>query len=99
MLRLAHQFLRLDTGLLFIVLPLPCLSNSRYLDLSTFHGLMAEIGFTMVKERWKESGKVGYWLFRSTSGTAPENQDCVSEYSKKRVVREGDRKNNFSILL
>ncbi|KAG9040113.1 hypothetical protein FRB95_000042 [Tulasnella sp. JGI-2019a] len=99
MLRLAHKFLRPDTGLLFIVLPLPCVSNSRYLDLPHFRDLMAAIGFRIEKERWKESGKVGYWLFRATGRRGPDDRGQTLDFSRKRVVREGGGRNNFSILL
>ncbi|KAF9504590.1 hypothetical protein BS47DRAFT_660044 [Hydnum rufescens UP504] len=42
MLRLAHTFLR-TRGLLFIVLPLPCVQNSRYLDFQRLTEILAAL--------------------------------------------------------
>ncbi|PPQ63195.1 hypothetical protein CVT24_005740 [Panaeolus cyanescens] len=44
-LKLAHRFLKTD-GFLFLALPLPCVSNSRYLDFQHLTSLMEAIGFT-----------------------------------------------------
>lgn len=109
MLRLAHTFLRTG-GLLFLVvgyssastllftdfsqLPLPCVQNSRYLDINRLEGIFTAIGFEKVKERWKPKGKVAYWLYRK--GSLAEN---TNHYTKKSVVREGVSRNNFCILL
>lgn len=58
-------------------------------------GLMAALSFVQVKSRWKDGGKMAYWLFQRT--TANENTDLMP-YQKKVVLRTGNR-NNFSILL
>ncbi|KAH6918785.1 nucleolus protein [Coprinopsis sp. MPI-PUGE-AT-0042] len=100
MLRLCWDFLKED-GLLFIALPLPCLSNSRYLDFSHFTFLMHEVGFAQLKEKWKATGKMAYYLYRKT--TQGQNSHLTPEdkrqlFSKKEVLRTGNR-NNFCILL
>ncbi|PAV23748.1 D-lactate dehydrogenase cytochrome oxidoreductase [Pyrrhoderma noxium] len=63
MLRYAHSMLR-ENGLLFLALPLPCVSNSRYLTFEHLKSLMDHIGFDTLRERWKDGGKMAYWLFQ-----------------------------------
>ncbi|CCA68013.1 hypothetical protein PIIN_01880 [Serendipita indica DSM 11827] len=96
MLHLAHMLLKKD-GLLFVVLPLPCVVNSRYLTIEHWTSLMKAVGFDRVKEQWKPTGKVGYWLFRKT----PRGQRKADyrDFEKKAVLREGSARNNFCILL
>ncbi|RXW24927.1 hypothetical protein EST38_g938 [Candolleomyces aberdarensis] len=57
MLLMAHSMLVPD-GHLFVALPLPCLSNSRYLTFEHFEAVMNVVGFTKVKEKWRE-GEAG----------------------------------------
>jgi 25S rRNA (adenine2142-N1)-methyltransferase len=58
---------------------------------------MSCVGFFLVKERWKEGGKVGYWLFKKdTSAISPQR---LSIFSKKMALRDGTARNNFCILL
>ncbi|TFY83216.1 hypothetical protein EWM64_g797 [Hericium alpestre] len=94
MLRLAHTMLRAE-GLLFLALPLPCVSNSRYTTPEHLTALMAAIGFIQLRERWKPGGKMAYWLYRKTVPEANQDADC---FLKKNVLRQGNR-NNFCILL
>ena len=49
-----------------------------------------------IEERWKEGGKMAYWLFRKVVASQ-ENVDGL-RFGKKVVLREGKR-NNFCILL
>jgi 25S rRNA (adenine2142-N1)-methyltransferase len=94
MLSLIHAQLRPNrTSLLFLVLPLPCLSNSRYISISSMQALMAIIGFELVADRWKEGGKVGYWLW---AWREPGEGDG---WRKRVVETDGPKRNNFSILL
>ncbi|KAJ3554614.1 hypothetical protein NM688_g3012 [Phlebia brevispora] len=55
MLRLAYAMLRPDK-LLFLALPLPCVTNSRYMTPEHLTGLMQALSFVQVKSRWKEGG-------------------------------------------
>lgn len=79
----------------FVVqLPLPCVSNSRYLTFEHLHALMEYLGFTELKKRWKPGGKMAYWLYQRD-----EPQHATSHsFGKKAVLRTGNR-NNFCILL
>ncbi|TDL27238.1 hypothetical protein BD410DRAFT_714233 [Rickenella mellea] len=94
MLTRAHEMLRQD-GLLFLVLPLPCVTNSRYLTFEHLKTLMEFIGFEQIRDRWKEGGKMAYWLYKKTA-TIPHNAD--GGWDCKNVLRDGNR-NNFCILL
>ncbi|WVW79047.1 hypothetical protein I302_101010 [Kwoniella bestiolae CBS 10118] len=96
MLSLIHKQLKdLPNSFLFLVLPLPCLANSRYLSLSTFQDLMRIIGFTLEREQWKPGGKVGYWLWRKSAGEL-EGRD---RWVRKTVVKDGPKMNNFAVVL
>lgn len=92
MLQLAHEFLKPE-GLLFLTLPLPCVTNSRYVDFPYLKTLMEAIGFTEIQDRWKEGRKMAYWLYRK----GPCGQS-LGQFGKKLVLRQGNR-NNFCILI
>jgi len=85
-----YQFSRPE----FSQLPLPCVQNSRYLDINQLEGILTAIGFDKTKERWKPNGKVAYWLYRKGLSAGDPAQ-----YAEKFVVREGVSRNNFCILL
>lgn len=94
MLHLANTIIK-DSGYLFLALPLPCVANSRYMTFDHFDLLMKTLGFVELRRRWKEGGKMVYWLFQKER----EYQSRGSErFSKKSVLRSGNR-NNFAILL
>lgn len=94
MLRLAHDFLLSDRpAFLFIVLPLPCLTNSRYLTREHFAEIMKAVGFTLARERFRTGGKVIYSLWRRTQPQQTHGLD------KKRLLNDGKKRNNFCILL
>lgn len=72
--------------------------NSRYTTVEHYEGLMGALGFEKLQSRWKDGGKMAYWLFRRLErSTSTTYRDHVL-YEKKTVFRMGDR-NNFVILL
>jgi len=76
---------------LFLVLPAPCVLNSRYLDEGTLIKMMTALGY--VKLESKSGNKLVYYYFRwlgeaETKGTS----------FKKVAVKNGARMNNFSIV-
>src|SRR5579862_7533492 len=73
---------------LFVVLPLPCVSNSRYLPRDHFLDIMKSLGYSLF--RTKESKRMAYWLFCWT-GNVEERE------WKKKVINEGKGRNNFAI--
>lgn len=70
--------------------------NSRYVDASYVERLMNALSFKQVKTRWKEGGKMAYWLFQKVR---PEGPTDTRAFAKKAVLRTGNDRNNFSILL
>lgn len=96
MLRLCRDHLfQAPSSLLFIVLPTPCVANSRYMTPDTFKDLVHALGFRLVKERSRPGSKVTYWLWRFEGEIAGD----VSEWRTKRLRNDGPKRNNFAILI
>lgn len=81
------------TSSLFLVLPLPCITNSRYFDASLLKNIMESLGFSQV--RYHEANKVAYWLY-----------DWMGDHAKKRMIPHkkkelhgGSTRNNFYVDL
>ena len=68
--------------------------NSRYLNVENLGNLMRTLGFEKLRERWKPTGKLIYWLFMKTEPKAGLNDEI---FKRKIVLRSGER-NNFCIL-
>lgn len=79
---------------LFLVLPAPCVTNSRYLDEDRLEGIM--ISLCYMKTRRKLGKKLVYYLWRYEGNRTKEVQ-IVS--FKKQEIRPGASRNNFSIVL
>ncbi|KAI4175463.1 MAG: hypothetical protein LQ343_001663 [Gyalolechia ehrenbergii] len=79
---------------LFLVLPAPCVTNSRYLDEDRLEAIMKSLGY--VKSRGKISRKLVYYLWRRESVRAWREEDMLF---KKQEVRSGSQRNNFTIVL
>lgn len=92
MLKRMTQFLRVPANAassLFLVLPLPCVSNSRYFDATLLSEIMQSLGFTQV--RYYEAKKVAYWLYDWTG------QPTAGRKLKKREIHSGGKRNNFYV--
>jgi len=92
MLKRTTFFLRRSKGgifpALFVVLPLPCVENSRYLTTEHFLAIMSSLGYQLKES--KESKRIAYWLFHGTG--------VIKETTwKKKIIREGAKRNNFAI--
>ncbi|KAJ1307479.1 hypothetical protein OPQ81_001578 [Rhizoctonia solani] len=103
MLGVAHDILRppspsANGGMLFLVLPTPCVANSRYMTPDHLVSVCAQLGFTLIRDRCKPGGKVAYWLF-ARSDKQPAVPLAGGSFAKKTMLREGSNRNNFSILL
>lgn len=74
---------------LFLVLPLPCVSNSRYFGKALLKELMEKLGFKEVE--YHEAKKVAYWLFdwRKPSKKA--------KFAAKTEINPGKTRNNFYV--
>ena len=78
------------SGYVFIVLPRPCLSNSRYLTQELFVSMMDSLGFALLVRHCTR--KLSFTMFQKT--------DTGLEKSfPKRLLRAGDKRNNFCIVL
>jgi 25S rRNA (adenine2142-N1)-methyltransferase len=76
---------------LFLVLPAPCVTNSRYLDEERLVAIMASLGYT--KTMSKTTQRLVYYLWKL--GPKPK---ATQEFSK-REVRSGSTRNNFAVVL
>lgn len=77
---------------LFVVLPLPCVSNSRYMTPSRFTELMFSLGYESIKVH--QSAKLHYELFRYNNSHSNSKQAF-----RKLEVNPGKGRNNFCITL
>ena len=76
---------------LFLVLPAPCVSNSRYLNGKLLEETMRSLGYNRVRS--KMSAKLVYYLWRYDEISKEEKK------FKKVEVRKGASRNNFAILI
>ncbi|KAI9653870.1 MAG: hypothetical protein M1821_006901 [Bathelium mastoideum] len=79
---------------LFVVLPAPCVINSRYLTEERLGEMMAELGFALARR--KRSAKLVYYLW-SFKG-ASDGEEKVKMFGKK-AINPGRARNNFCIAL
>jgi len=77
---------------LFLVLPAPCILNSRYMDEPKLESIMTSMGYVLVKK--KLSNKLAYYLWRLESAIKKRSGPF-----KKIEIRSGKDRNNFSIVL
>jgi 25S rRNA (adenine2142-N1)-methyltransferase len=77
---------------LFMVLPAPCVTNSRYLDETKLETLMESLGY--VSSKRKLSNKLVYYLWRMASQVTKRKVSF-----KKDEIRSGKSRNNFAIVL
>ncbi|BGP39597.1 25S rRNA (adenine2142-N1)-methyltransferase [Rhodotorula kratochvilovae] len=90
MLLHAHSYLT-PRGYLYLVLPLPCLTNSRYLSHERLTALLASTGWKTVKQH--DSARLTYWLVQRTE-EGPDGKEW-----KREQVRKGASRNNFVIVV
>ncbi|KAL8902678.1 MAG: hypothetical protein Q9207_004481 [Kuettlingeria erythrocarpa] len=78
----------------FLVLPAPCVMNSRYLDEERLEDIMNFLGYVKVKR--KLSQNLVYYLWQYVGRKAGQLEDVVF---KKEEVRPGGQRNNFAIVV
>jgi 25S rRNA (adenine2142-N1)-methyltransferase len=78
---------------LFLVLPVFCITNSRYMDESRLEMIMNELGY--VKLQHKVTNKLVYYLWKATDLSGKKRAQTF----KKEEVRGGKTRNNFAIVL
>ena len=89
MLRKCQQLIA-DQGYLFVVLPLPCLKNSRYLTEDLLVSMIDSLGFDVCAQH--NSNKLSFFMFRKT-------REPQAKSFPKKVLRKGGNRNNFAIVL
>lgn len=82
---------------LFLVLPAPCVNNSRYSTEKRLTDIMASLGFMMIRR--KMSAKLVYYLWRWK--WVAEGGKVVGKGNafRKEEIRPGGKRNNFAIVL
>jgi len=78
---------------LFLVLPAPCVRNSRYLDEGRLEAIMESLGYNAAKK--KISKRLIYYLWK----LAPIGTDGRRVAFRKAEIRSGKDRNNFAIVL
>lgn len=74
----------------FLVLPAPCVTNSRYLTEDRLQEIMVSMGYEMVRR--KLSPKLVYYLWKFVGGGSREK-------FKKTELLPGGKRNNFAIVV
>lgn len=88
---------------LFLVLPAPCVTNSRYLDERRLEDMMRQLGYA--RTRRKMSKKLVYYFWRFVGGGGDEDvvdgsgPERNPRLFRKVEIRPGAKRNNFSIVL
>ncbi|KAI8868426.1 hypothetical protein GQ42DRAFT_164143 [Ramicandelaber brevisporus] len=82
-------------GLLYIVLPLPCLSNSRYFSQQKLDDILRDaFGFKRIRQH--ESKALAYSLYQRE--VAPPKASTRAKFPKA-IVEDGPGRNNFVIVV
>lgn len=82
---------------LFLVLPAPCVTNSRYLNEERLTEIMQSLGFVMIRR--KVSAKLVYYLWRYTCAGAGPKDAGKGRAFRKEEIRTGGKRNNFAIVI
>ncbi|KLU87904.1 hypothetical protein MAPG_06894 [Magnaporthiopsis poae ATCC 64411] len=77
---------------LFLVLPAPCVSNSRYMDEGRLERIMSSLGFVMAHS--KTTQRLVYYLWKRV-----KDRPSRREGFPKKELRSGSTRNNFAIVL
>lgn len=93
MLVLCEKLVKLG-GFLYVVLPVACIQNSRYLKHSLFIKIMRTVGFVL--ETHKVSRKLAMYVFRRSD--APTERLPPRSFSKC-LCRNGTNRNNFCVVV
>ncbi len=98
MLQLCERLI-VDGGLLFFVVPEPCIYNSRYLKWKLFSDMVSSCGLPLVDGGYKRTAKLFFSLHRRTDD--PAKRIPARSFARKvvRTGRSSAKCNNFCILL
>ncbi|KAH9808190.1 putative methyltransferase-domain-containing protein [Melampsora americana] len=93
MIKHSHQYLK-PFGFLYIVLPLACIENSRYLDSNRFNSILNSLGFHSLQQY--NSSKLTFWLTQRSGQNGIGSIQRNLKWSKEEI-RNGIDRNNFCI--
>lgn len=77
---------------LFLVLPAPCVTNSRYMDAARLKRILESLGYELLEQ--KMSAKLAYYLWRYSG----HNSNLRNTFPKVEA-NPGKTRNNFTIVL
>lgn len=80
-------------GLLYVVVPRPCVDNSRYLDQTQYLKIFESCGFHLITSKY--STKLAFHIFYRRSS---DMKASTIKFPKKKL-RDGPSLNNFSIII
>ncbi|KAJ3251387.1 hypothetical protein HK103_002434 [Boothiomyces macroporosus] len=89
MLQIVSKHLAGD-GLFYLVLPLPCVTNSRYCTNDHLKHIVFSLGYSLIAEH--HSKKLAYYLFKF-------NGEYQQQEFKKVEIAPGPARNNFCITM
>lgn len=93
----AHDYLkRKSPGYLYVVLPLPCLTNSRYLDENRFRSILKSTNWEPIAQH--DSPKLTYWFLRETVKDGDKRKGDGAIWKREECVA-GVKRNNFCITV
>lgn len=91
MLQLYYEHLQ-PSGLLFLMIPLLCLRNSKFMTIKRFHEILMAVGFR-IKET-KDSPKVSFFCLEKK----PREEITPRSFPQKLLV-PGPKRNVFSVVI
>ncbi|CAH1773577.1 unnamed protein product [Owenia fusiformis] len=91
MLKQARRLCKID-GHVLIVLPLPCVKNSRYMTHDLLKEIMVSLGFTCIDSH--DSKRLAFMMFKKSAGAA-----VTHKVFPKKEMKNGVKMNNFTIVI
>jgi 25S rRNA (adenine2142-N1)-methyltransferase len=82
---------------LFLVLPAPCITNSRYMDEGRLGEIMGSLGYVMLQR--KQTAKLVYYLWQLKSLPSETRTKTKTRKFPKKEVNPGAGRNNFSVIV
>ncbi|KAJ2716788.1 25S rRNA (adenine2142-N1)-methyltransferase [Coemansia spiralis] len=83
-------------GHVFLVLPRPCVDNSRYLDDDRLRAIMQHLGLEQVAAH--HTAKLAYYLYRLSASNSSSSAGGEPSF-KKTLLHSAPGRNNFSIVV
>jgi 25S rRNA (adenine2142-N1)-methyltransferase len=82
---------------LFLVLPAPCITNSRYMDEGRLGEIMGSLGYVLLQR--KQTAKLVYYLWQLKSLPSEARTKTKARKFPKKEVNPGAGRNNFSVIV